>query len=143
MVFHWGMRNSKSPKVSRTLLSILADFNNAIVWIVSSRTLISKSSSPCTNPLVTVPSAVITIGITVNFMFHSLFNALVRPRYLSFFSLSFNFTLQPGQQSPQFYTFSFFFSSFFLLLIIVWSRLDPFVYYYYYYYSLRVFSHRR
>ena len=28
MVFHWGLSDSKSPQVSRTLLSILAVFNN-------------------------------------------------------------------------------------------------------------------
>ena len=51
----------------------MADLNHVVVWIVSTHPLISKSSSPCTNPLVTVPSAQITIGITVTFMFHSLF----------------------------------------------------------------------
>ena len=32
-------------------------------------------------------------GITVTFMFHSFFISLERSQYLSFFSLSFNFTL--------------------------------------------------
>ena len=36
--------------------------------------VISKSSEPCTNPLVTVPKALITIGITVTFMFQSFYN---------------------------------------------------------------------
>ena len=36
--------------------NILADLNNAVVWIVSSRPLISKSSSPCTNLVVTIKS---------------------------------------------------------------------------------------
>ena len=54
----------------RTLLSILADLNNAVVWMISIRPVISKFSHPCTNPLVTVPSAPITIGITVTFMLH-------------------------------------------------------------------------
>ena len=58
-------------QVSWTLLSILADLGNAVVWIVSICPAISKSSSPFTNPLVTVPRAPITIGITVTFMFHS------------------------------------------------------------------------
>ena len=43
-------------------------------------------------------------------------NSQVRSRYVSFFSLSFNFTMwcvHPGQQSPQFIKFSFFFSLFF------------------------------
>ena len=31
MVFHWSLCDGKSPQVSWTLLSILADLNNAIV----------------------------------------------------------------------------------------------------------------
>ena len=42
-------------------------------WMISTCTQISKSSSFFTIPLVIVPSAPITIGITVTFMFHSLF----------------------------------------------------------------------
>ena len=70
MVSHWSLSDSKSPQVSWTLLSILADVNNALV---STLHVISKSSGLFINPLVTVPSAPITIGITVTFMFHSLF----------------------------------------------------------------------
>ena len=50
----------KSPG---TLLSILADFNNATVCMISIRPLISKSSSPCTDSLVNILSAPITICI--------------------------------------------------------------------------------
>ena len=92
-VFHWSLSDSKSPQVSRTLLSILAVFNNAVVWMVSTRPPTSKSSRPFNNPLVTVPKAPITIGIIVTFMFHSLFNSLARSRYLSLFSHSFSFIL--------------------------------------------------
>ena len=53
----------------------------------------SKSSSPFSNPLVTVPNAPITIGIIVTCMFHSFFNSLARSMYLSFFSHSFSFIL--------------------------------------------------
>ena len=60
-------------------------------------------------------------------MFHSFFNSLAKSRYLSFFSLSFRFILgPPGQQSRQFYQFSFFssfFFFFFFLLIIMRSGL--------------------
>ena len=35
MVCHGSLRNSKSPQVVETLLSILAALNNAIVWMVS------------------------------------------------------------------------------------------------------------
>ena len=56
-IFHWGFNYSMSPQVSRTLLSILADLYNDIVWMVSCSPLISKSSCLCTNLLVTVTSA--------------------------------------------------------------------------------------
>ena len=93
MVFHWSLSDSKSPQVSRTLLSILAVLNNAVIWKVSTRPPTSKSSSPFSNPLVTVPNAPIIIGIIVTYMFHSFFNSIARSRYLSLFSHSFNFIL--------------------------------------------------
>ena len=61
VVFHRRLSDSKSPLISRTLLSILVNLNNAVVWMVSIHPLISKLSSLCTNPLVTVPSAPITL----------------------------------------------------------------------------------
>ena len=90
-VFHRILSDSKSARVFRTFLSILADVNNAVVWRVSNRPVISKSSSPCTDPFVTVS---IIIGIIVTFMFHILFfNSPERSRYLSLFFYSLNFTL--------------------------------------------------
>ena len=35
VAFHLGLRDRKSPQITRTLLSILADLNQAVVWIVS------------------------------------------------------------------------------------------------------------
>ena len=75
MVFHWSLSDSKSPKVSGTLLSILADLSNAVVWMVSTRPPTSKSTSSFNNPSVTVPKTSITIGIIVTFMFYSYFNS--------------------------------------------------------------------
>ena len=43
MVFHWSLSYRKSPQVSRTFLSILADHNSAVVWIVSTRPNTSNS----------------------------------------------------------------------------------------------------
>ena len=103
MVFHWSLSDSKSPQVSRTLLSILAVLNNVVVRMVSTRPPTSKSSSPFNNPLVIVSKAPITIGTIVTFMFHSFFNSLARSRCLSFFHiLSVLFCAQLGQQSRQF-----------------------------------------
>ena len=89
MVYHKSLSDSKSPQVYRTLLSILVDFTNAVVRMVSTRPFISKSSSPSTNSMVTIPRTPIPIGTSVTFMFNS-FSVL---KHLSFFSLSFNFSL--------------------------------------------------
>ena len=91
MVFPWSLSDSKFPQVSRTLLSILAELNNAVVYMVSNCALIYKYFIPFTNPLGIVPSAPITIGITVTFMFQFCFLAI--SMFLSLFSLSLVFTL--------------------------------------------------
>ncbi len=77
MVFHWSLSGSKSPRVSRTLLRILAVLSNAVVLMVSTRPPTSKSSSPFNNPSVTVPKAPITIGTIVTLMFPSKVEALI------------------------------------------------------------------
>ena len=86
------LSESKSPQVSRTLLSILADCNNVVVWMFSTSSLISKCSCLFTSSLVSVSSTPIIIAITVSFMFHSFFSSLAETCYLSLFSLSFSFT---------------------------------------------------
>ena len=48
MVFYWNLSESKSLHIPRTLLSILADFNSAIVWIVLACPFISNSFRPLT-----------------------------------------------------------------------------------------------
>ena len=93
MVFDCSLSDSKFSQVSRTLLSILVDLNNAVVWMISSCPLISQSSSPCSNPLGIVPNALITIGLTVTYMFLFFFSSLARSRYSSLSSLSFNVML--------------------------------------------------
>ena len=127
------LSDSKSPGVSRTLLSILADLNNTVVWMVSTCPLIFKLSSPCINPLVTAPKAPITIGINDTFMFHDFFNSLARLGYLPFFVfwffffvffrfLSILFCSQPGRQRPQFSKSSFFLFFFlFFFFFLTWS----------------------
>ena len=61
MVFHWNLSDSKSPQVSV--------LNSAVVWMVTTRPPTSKSSSPFSYPLITVPKAPITISIIVTGMF--------------------------------------------------------------------------
>ena len=60
-------------QISRTLLSILVDFNNAVIWVVSILPLISCSSCIFSKPLWGVPCTPTAIGLTVTFMFHSFF----------------------------------------------------------------------
>ena len=76
--------------------------------MVSTCPLIFKSSHSCTNPLVTVPSAPITIGITITFMFHC-FSVLKQDLGIYLF-FSFPSVLPCGQsewQSSLFGRFSF------------------------------------
>ena len=108
MVFHWNLSDSKSPQVSRTLLSILAVLNNAIVWVVPTRPLAYKSCSPFNGPLVTVPNVPITIGIIVILMFHCFF-------LISYQGLGINPSASSSSSSSSSYYY---------------------YYYYYYYYSL-------
>ena len=93
MVFHRSLSDNKCHQVSRTLLSIQAIFNNAVIWIVSTRPPTYKPPRPLDNPLVTVPKEPITISTIVTFMIHSFFNSLATSGYLSFFSHSFSFVL--------------------------------------------------
>ena len=113
------LSDSKSPQVSSTLLSILAVFNNAVVWMVFTRSPTFKSSRPFSNPLVTVPKVPITIGIIVTFMIHSFFNSLARSRYLSLFSHSFSFILWSARTAKS----TILQILFFFLLIIIRSGL--------------------
>ena len=75
-----GMKNRQTPRSFSVFI--------IIVWIVSTCPFISKSSSPIIHPLVTVPSAPITIGIIVTFMFHWFFSSLTRSKFLFTFSFT-------------------------------------------------------
>ena len=75
LTFHWSLNDSKSLQVSRILLSILADFNNSVVWMVSILLLISSSSSLLSSPFETVPRTQAKIGIIVTSVFHNFFPA--------------------------------------------------------------------
>ena len=83
-------------QVSRTLLSILADINSSVIWMISIHLPISKFSSHFPIPLETVPCASITVGITVTLMLHRFLSSRTRSKYLFLFSLSFIFTLWPA-----------------------------------------------
>ena len=67
------LSDSKSPQAPRTLLSILADPRNAVVWIASILPLIFNPSYLFLKSVVTVSSASTSTGITFTIMFHSIF----------------------------------------------------------------------
>ena len=87
MVVHWCPSDSKSSLRYRTLLTILADLNNDAVWMVSICPAISNSSNLLSKPLWTVPSAPITIGITVTHMFQVLISLFTFFQFYSVVSL--------------------------------------------------------
>ena len=116
MVFHRCLSDSKSLQVSRTLLRILADLSNAVVWMVFTRAINSKSSCLCTNHLMTAPSVPITIGLTVTFMFHNFFSTLARSTYSPLFLLFFQLLSMVSPNGKIHYSLS---SLFFLA--ISWS----------------------
>ena len=55
MGFLGSFSDSKSPHASSILLGITADLSSDVIWTVSILPVISKSSSPSTKPVVTVP----------------------------------------------------------------------------------------
>ena len=92
--FHQGLTDTNSPQVSRTFLSILAKFNNAVIW----RVLILFSFFSL-QVFGTIPSTSTTVGITVTLMFHSVFFFLVLWQGPSI-RLSFRFLLSSFYGSP-------------------------------------------
>ena len=89
MIFYWSLRDSESPQVSRTLISIQDDFSSALVWMVSIFPVIFSYPRLLSQPF----RAPTTIAITVTFIFHSFFNYLARYKHLLIFLFSFIFTL--------------------------------------------------
>ena len=131
MVFHGTLCDNKS-QVSRTLLSILANVNDAVIWMVSTCPLVSMSSWHMSSgfyvflayvfskPMEIVLSTPNKIGITVSFMFHGfLVHWQGLSICLSFRFLWFSLCVPLGQQSSLFSRFSFFFSFFFLFFLLL------------------------
>ena len=123
MVFQWSLSDSMSPQISRILLSILAVFNNAVVWIVSTCPPTSQSSRPFYNPSVTVPKDPITIGIIVTFLFHIFFQFSSKVEILILLFTFFQFYSVVSRDSKD----DNFANSLFLLLIVIRYGLLPMI----------------
>ena len=122
MGFHRNQRHSESLQISGTLLYILLNRNTAVLWMVSTRLLISKSSSSCINPLVPVPKCANCNWYHCHFHVPQIFsNSLARSSYICFFLLSFSFSLFLAGTATS--TIRHFFCLFFFLTIIRSSRL--------------------
>ena len=119
MVFQWGLNDRKYPKVYRTLLKILADLSIAVILMVCTRPLISKSSRPCTNPLVTLPREPIIIGISVIFLFNNFIQFFFKVPVHIFLSVFFHFSFLVNLDGKVHNSVS----SLFLLIITRSSRL--------------------
>ena len=118
------IHKNKSPQVSRILFSILAILNNVVVWMDSTRPLISKSSSPFINPLVTKPKAPITISIIVTFMFLSFFQFLgmIEVLILLFTFFQFYFVVSRDIKVHNFASSSVFFSFLFFFFVVDYDQ---------------------
>ena len=121
--FLTGVWVTASPQVYRTLVRILTDLNNAVVWIISTHPLFPS-------PLVLVPNLwwlylahqlqSVSPLLSCSLVFSVLLQDL--GSYLSFCFLLFSFCVLPERLSPLFGMFSFFFFFFFFVdYHLVWS----------------------
>ena len=123
--FFTGVWVTTTPLKSPGLFSVFKQVSAMLQFGLSPRhPLISQSSSPFTNTLVTIPSVPITIGIADTFMFQSFFNSLASSRYVCFFLFSFNFTLQLYETAKSTIMYS---SLFFVDYYKVWSSGQDYV----------------
>ena len=86
-VIFYNMSDRKY-QTSRSLLNILADFNNSLVWMASILLLVFNSARLFSEFLRIVSRTLTTISIPVTLIFWS---SLARSRYLAIFSFSFIF----------------------------------------------------
>ena len=91
--------------------------------MISTCPLISKLSSPFINSLGIVPSAPVTIDITVTFMFYSLFSSQARPRNLSLFAFFYFYYVV--SRDSKVHDFSFF--GCLSLDLVIWLRFGDLV----------------
>ena len=127
MVFDCSSSDIKFLQVSRTFLNILTVLTYAVVWLFSTRPLISKSPCPFNNPLLTVPKETITIGIIVNVIFHRIFQFSSNVQVLiPLFTLFQFYTVVSRDSKVNNFAMSLF--CWLFLGLVFWPRLgDPFV----------------
>ena len=92
IVFHWSVSDGLSPRLSRTLLSILANINNVAVLMILILPLISNSASSLLSPWGLFQLHQLLL-VSLSPYSTAFFRTLVGSKYLSIFSISFIFTL--------------------------------------------------
>ena len=125
MVFHGSLSKSKSTRVSKAILSILADLNNLVVRKSRFFVLfpVPSVSFPCLWGLCYMHQT--TVSFNVTFMFRSIFCSMARFMYFFIFSCfffvlfcflfcCFGFFFLCGSLEPQIYDFT---SSFFFVIL--------------------------
>ena len=108
---HWGLSDSKSPQVSMTLLSILANLNNDVGWM-SPFVLIFTSLPGLTSIFFTVPGAPISISSLFSCSTVFYFSSKVQILFLLFIFFEFYSVVSRENKVNHFA------SSLFLLIII-------------------------
>ena len=112
MIFYWSPSDSKSPQVSRTLISILPDPSSPVVSIFF---LVCSFFCLFSRILETIPGAPTTIGIIFTLMFHNFFNSAGRSKYSSVSRLSFHSMIR--RNSKIHWMKSYFLSEVFVVLV--------------------------
>ena len=105
MVAHWSLCDSKFPQVSRTVLSIMTDLKNAVVWMVSTRHLISVSFLILRWLYQEHQLQLVSSSLSCSTVFSIPWQGPCTYPYFRFLSIL--LCGQLGQQSPQFGKFSF------------------------------------
>ena len=109
----------------RTLLSILADLNDAVVWIVSTRAIMSKSSSSCINIFCLYWRHQLQF-LSTSPLFSIFFHFFIKAQVLI---LVLEFTLWLAKTAKYTILQVLLFFIWLLLGLVVWPRLgDPFVF---------------
>ena len=131
VVFLWGLIDSKSLQICWIILSILADHNNAVVWMVFICPLICESSSPFTKTLGIVRAHQLEL-VSSSPSWSIGFSSLARSRYLFLYFAFFYFYSVVRRDNKVHYSagslffFFFFFFFFFVDYHKVWTGLSDF-----------------
>ena len=117
-ILHWSLIDSKCLQVSRTLLSILVDLDNAVIWLVSFRSPKFQLFQSPFQALGDRSKCWSHNWLTVSLIFGSFLSSPAKSKYLSLYWLSLIFTLWSTGTANHLYG-KFFFCSCYLSLGLI------------------------